>query len=182
VGPIGAYPAAQLEALASVREAFDLHGIAYWLFGGWAVDFHVGRVTRSHDDIDLAVWLSDREDVGAVLEAAGWRHVPEVGEAGYTVYECDGVRLEVAFLERGEADDVFTPLTDGRAPWPIGSFGDDLASLERVSEVRVVSLQSLKTDKGEARDDPRVAAKDRSDRATLEAECAPVDAVDLEGQ
>ena len=181
MGPIEADPAAQLDALASVRGAFDLYGIAYWLFGGWAVDFHVGRVTRSHDDIDLAVWLSDREDVGAVLEAAGWCHVPEVGEDGYTVYERDGVRLEVAFLERGEADDVFTPLTDGRAPWPLGSLGDDLASLEQVSEVRVVSLQSLKMEKAEVRDDPRVASKDRSDLATLEAD-AHVDGVDLEGQ
>jgi hypothetical protein len=30
------------------------HDIAYWLFGGWAVDFHAGQVTREHGDIDIA--------------------------------------------------------------------------------------------------------------------------------
>jgi hypothetical protein len=45
----------QLAALADVGERLGDGGFEYWLFGGWAVDFHLGTVTREHDDIDLAV-------------------------------------------------------------------------------------------------------------------------------
>jgi len=44
-----------LSALSRLDELFGQHGIEYWLFGGWAVDFHAGKVTRPHDDLDLAV-------------------------------------------------------------------------------------------------------------------------------
>ncbi|MDP9180072.1 MAG: hypothetical protein M3O61_20590, partial [Gemmatimonadota bacterium] len=49
----------QLSALAEVSASLQKAGIAYWLFGGWAVDFYVGSVTRLHDDVDLAVWFVD---------------------------------------------------------------------------------------------------------------------------
>jgi hypothetical protein len=44
----------QLSALSHLDELFGQHAIEYWLFGGWAVDFHAGKVTRPHDDLDLA--------------------------------------------------------------------------------------------------------------------------------
>ena len=86
----------QLSALSHLDELFGQHGIEYWLFGGWAVDFHAGKVTRPHDDLDLAVRSHDGERVRELLTAAGWRHTPE---EGYSVYELAGVRLEVAFLD-----------------------------------------------------------------------------------
>ena len=51
----------QLEALAEVGRLLERRRIEWWLFGGWAVDFRVGAVTRSHDDVDLAVWADDRD-------------------------------------------------------------------------------------------------------------------------
>jgi hypothetical protein len=38
--------AEQLVALARVHELLVRHRIEYWLFGGWAVDFHAGAITR----------------------------------------------------------------------------------------------------------------------------------------
>ena len=43
-------------------------GIAYWLFGGWAVDFYAGRITRPHVDVDIAVWLDDVPRIAALLD------------------------------------------------------------------------------------------------------------------
>jgi Aminoglycoside-2''-adenylyltransferase len=99
----------QLSALSHLDELFGQHGIEYWLFAGWAVDFHAGKVTRPHDDLDLAVWSRDGERIQELLTAADWRHTPE---EGYSVYELDDVRLEVAFLDHGE--------------WPPNSFEDDV--------------------------------------------------------
>jgi hypothetical protein len=152
----------QLTALARIDELLRDHAIEYWLFGGWAVDFHAGSITRAHHDLDLAVWLNDHARIAALLQAEGWAHAPEAGEDGYTAYERGSVRLELAFLARDESGDVWTPLRDGRAAWPDHAFGGDSAELLGV-RARVVSLRALIADKSEARDDPAVAAKDRAD-------------------
>jgi hypothetical protein len=140
----------QLAALSRIHRLFAERGVDYWLFGGWAVDFHAGAITRAHDDLDVAVWSRDTGRVRRVLTAAGWSYTPE--EEEYAVYEHSGVRLEVAPRDRGT--------------WPAGSFGDDTAELNGI-RARIVSLSSLRADKGEIRDDPGVAAKDRADSVTL---------------
>jgi hypothetical protein len=61
---------------------------------------------------------------------------------------------------------VYTPLREGRVAWPDGAFENDVAELRGV-RARVISLRALKDDKSETRDDPRIAAKDRADVATL---------------
>jgi hypothetical protein len=156
----------QIAALARIHQLFERHGIEYWLFGGWAVDFHAGSVTRSHDDLDLGVWLADYTRIAALLAADGWKHAPEEQDDGYTGYERDGVRLELAFLARAEDGQVYTPLKEGRSAWPDEAFADDVAELKGV-RARVITLHALRADKSETRDDPVVAAKGRADSEVL---------------
>ena len=156
----------QLAALARVHELLEGQGIEYWLFGGWAVDFHARSVTRPHADLDIAVWLKDLDRIGALLTADGWKHAPEKDEDGYTGYERGPVRLELAFLARSEDGQVYTPLREGRGAWPDEAFENDVAELGDV-RARVISLPALKADKSETRDDSIVAAKDRADSTTL---------------
>jgi len=156
----------QLAALVELDELLRRHAVDYWLFGGWAVDFHAGRVTREHGDIDVAVWADDRGRAAELLVDRGWVHRPEAGEDGYTCYERTGVRLEVAFLARDERGRVYTPLRDGRGEWPDGAFGDDVAEL-RGTHARVIGRGALIADKSAPRADPVTAAKDRADVASL---------------
>jgi hypothetical protein len=158
--------AEQLAALARLHELLTRQGIEYWLFGGWAVDFHVGSVTRVHADLDLAIWLRDHDRIAALLAADGWKHAPVENEDGYKGYERDAVRLELAFLERDAEATVYTPLRNGRAAWPPETFEDDVAELHGVC-ARIITLHALKAEKAETRDDASVAAKDRADSATL---------------
>ncbi len=158
--------AAQLGALSHVDELFARSGVEYWLFGGWAVDFHAGVITRPHDDIDVAIWRSDLHTISTLLEQDGWVHAAETNEDGYTGYERDGVRLELAFLARADDGVVYTPLRDGRGSWPDGAFENERKELRGVN-VRVLSRRALVADKSEVRDDPRVAAKDRADLTEL---------------
>jgi Aminoglycoside-2''-adenylyltransferase len=158
--------AEQLAALARIHELLEERGIDYWLFGGWAVDFHAGSVTRPHDDLDLAVWLKDHERIAELLGADGWKHAPEPGEDGYTGYERGAVRLELAFLARDETGQMYTPVQKGRGTWPDGAFENDVAELLGV-RARVMSVRALRADKSESHDDPAVAAKDRADLAAL---------------
>jgi aminoglycoside-2''-adenylyltransferase len=158
--------AEQLAALGRTHELLEGQGIEYWLFGGWAVDFHAGSVTRAHDDIDMAVCLKDHDRIDALLTADGWKHAPEEDEDGYTCYERGTVRLELAFLARSANGKVYTPLREGRAEWPDDAFENDVADLLGV-RAKVITLPALKADKSETRDDAVVAAKDRADVATL---------------
>ena len=156
----------QLAAIAELHHVLTQHQLPYWLFGGWAVDFHVGRVTREHADIDIAVWLADRTRLAALLSDAAWSHRPEVGEDGYTCYHRRGVRLEIAFLAQDANGHIYTPLEAGRGEWPQDSFGSAVAQLNGV-QACLVNRESLVTDKSVARADPETSAKDRADVANL---------------
>jgi hypothetical protein len=159
---------AQLRTIGWVHTVLSGQGIDYWLFGGWAVDFHARRVTRDHVDVDVCVWAADFDRVRGLLEGDGWRHAPEPGDDGYTGYERGDVRLELAILERDDGGTVFTPLRQGRGEWPAGSFGDDEAGLAGVV-ARVVGLTPLLEDKSGPRLDQVAADKDRADVAVLAA-------------
>jgi hypothetical protein len=170
----GPSQAEQLAALARIHAVLEREGIDYWLFGGWAVDFHAGAITREHADLDIAVWLHQSSRVAELLAAEGWEHAPEEGEDGSTSYARGSLRLEVAFLARADDGEIHTPLRDGRGEWPPDSFGDDVAELHGV-RARLVGLRSLKADKGRRHDDPAVAAKDSADSAVLERLTPPSD-------
>jgi aminoglycoside-2''-adenylyltransferase len=140
-------------------------GVDYRLFGGWAVDFHAGWVTRVHDDVDIAVWLADRDRIAELLARDGWTHAPEPDEDGGTGYKRDGVRLELTFLVL-EDGAVKIPLRAGRVAWPDAA-RDELVTLEGVT-ARVQPLDVLRRTKASPREDEGDATKDRADLATLE--------------
>jgi hypothetical protein len=154
--------ALQLAALAELGALLDRGGFENWLFGGWAVDFHVGAVTREHDDIDLAVWARDAEAVGSLLQEEGWRHEPEPGEDGGTGYTRGGIRVELTYLARDDAGRILVPLRDQNVLWSEEPFGNEVRELQGV-RVRVITLPVLRTGKSSPRDDPDEAAKDRAD-------------------
>ena len=158
----------QLAALAELHQLLERHGVAYWLFGGWAVDFHAGVVTRTHEDIDIAVWSQDATRLATLLGSQAWTHTPDANEDGYTCYERDGVRLEVAFLARDENGSIYTPLRSGRGEWPPETFGSDIVELLGAS-VHVIRLSALIADKMVLRDDPSVTAKDQADLVSLDS-------------
>jgi len=156
----------QLAALGRVARRFEGAGIDHWLFGGWAVDFYAGSITRAHDDVDLAIWLDDLPRIVGLLEADGWRHAPGEDEDGGTGYERDGVRLELTYLVRDDVGDVFIPLREGPSPWDRASFGNDERALSGVL-ARLITLPSLRSMKAWPRDEPADLAKDRADLEAL---------------
>jgi lincosamide nucleotidyltransferase A/C/D/E len=53
------------EEVAQVLDALDGSGVRHWVGGGWGVDVLVGRQTREHRDLDLAV---DADHLQACLQ------------------------------------------------------------------------------------------------------------------
>ncbi|WP_255510129.1 nucleotidyltransferase domain-containing protein [Micromonospora sp. AP08] len=71
----------QLDAIREVVELTGAATIAVWLRGGWAMDFHLGAVSRPHVDVDWYCW---RRDAGSL---ARWRPA-SAGGAGASTPGC----------------------------------------------------------------------------------------------
>jgi lincosamide nucleotidyltransferase A/C/D/E len=56
----------------------DLHaaGIPIWIDGGWCVDALIGRQTRDHEDVDIAIDRRDETRLRATLTS--WGYVQDV--------------------------------------------------------------------------------------------------------
>ena len=60
--------------LLDVLRVLDAAGIAVSIEGGWGVDALLGRQTRDHADVDLALERNDCEAAASALAARGYRH------------------------------------------------------------------------------------------------------------
>ena len=63
-----------LEVVGRLEQA----GVRFWLEGGWGVDALLGRSTRPHADLDLAVVEADCDAAQRALEPLDLRHDPTV--------------------------------------------------------------------------------------------------------
>ena len=69
------------EPLTPQQVAALLRGleIPWWIAGGWALDLYLGRQSRAHEDIEIAVFRGDLEKLRAHLR--GWElFIAEKGE------------------------------------------------------------------------------------------------------
>lgn len=89
---------AQLALLGEIGAALAARRIRFWLRGGWAVDFLLGRVGRPHADLDLVLWARHRRRAERALLDAGFR---PVREAPVQTDLCkDGQDVSLVFLTR----------------------------------------------------------------------------------
>ncbi|BDZ47681.1 nucleotidyltransferase domain-containing protein [Naasia aerilata] len=111
------------EAVA-VLEVLAVRGLGAWVAGGWAVDALVGRQTRDHGDLDLAVDAAQLPDVLAALAGAGLLLEVDELPARAVVAAGDGRRVDlhpVAFaadgsgVQRGHGGTEFSYAADGFA-------------------------------------------------------------------
>lgn len=61
-----------VDVLALLRD-FEREGFACWISGGWGIDALVGRQTRAHQDLDLAVDAAQLDAILAHLARRGYR-------------------------------------------------------------------------------------------------------------
>lgn len=155
----------QLGAISSLSSVLDQRGLDYWLFGGWAVDFWVGRVTRPHDDIDIAGWRRDYDEIRAALEGAGWEHTPTPTDLVGTRYRWRSAEVEFTFLNSDPEGKVVIPLADP-VVWSTEPLGDSRRELLDAG-CRVIPLELLRSGKSFAREGAAERAKDRADFEAL---------------
>jgi hypothetical protein len=108
--PLGS--AAALEGVANLMSTYRR---PWWIAGGWAIDLFVDRITRAHDDVDVAVLRKDQHALQRHL--AGWRLTKVV--AGTHEPWADGQQLRLPVHQvhgrRGheEVEFLFSDVTAG---------------------------------------------------------------------
>ena len=78
-----------------IAELLEANGIPLWLDGGWGVDALLGKQTRSHGDLDIAVQHKDISKLRKLLEARGYRDVPRDDTKDWNFVLGDGRGHEV---------------------------------------------------------------------------------------
>lgn len=131
----------QLHVIDELGGVLDRARIPYWLIGGWAMDFHVGRISRQHSDVDLAVHLGGRDSLLEVIRRQDFTAATGNDVAGVELFIGRGIRLEVTYLAVREDGCLCTPGHE-HWPYPAGSFGDERATLHGVG-VPVMSVAGL---------------------------------------
>lgn len=121
---------AQLRTIRRVVEVLASANIPVWLFGGWGLDTRIGRITRSHSDIEFWVRRSDAVESQDALVSAGAAALATQPPEESCEFVWHGVCFSTAYFDR-RADGTFSP--QGRwADWvfPPDSFDENPALLD----------------------------------------------------
>ena len=132
--------AQQRAMIAELASTLNASQVRYWLMGGWAVDAHLGRTTRQHSDIDLAVFVADRAGLVDALGTHGLVSAPGADPAS-EFFDGGPCRVEITYLAETTTGEVVTP---GFERWPYirGAFDATPVIVEGV-EVPVLSVEAL---------------------------------------
>jgi len=132
----------QLQIIREVRDALTAAGVGWWLFGGWAMDFHAGRITRDHSDIEIFVRRDDIRRAREALVVRGFAAPPGLYPEEAQPFLKGGQEIGLWFIVTDGDGRTFTPGRWAEWPWPAGSFDGPHARLGEL-EAPVMSLEGL---------------------------------------
>jgi hypothetical protein len=95
----------QLNVLREIDDICSSHGASFWLRGGWAIDFLLGKVTRIHSDLDLVSLQHHRSEIEQAMVKAGFRQMPV--SKFQTDFLKDGVDISFVFVEVSNEGRIF---------------------------------------------------------------------------
>ncbi|WP_138420834.1 nucleotidyltransferase domain-containing protein [Aquibacillus sediminis] len=106
----------QLKVLSEISAISEGLGIKFWLRGGWAIDFLLGKVTRLHDDIDLVMWVQHRERLENELLKKGYEKTKVKEEFCDRQSDfCKGnVEITFSYITRSDTGDL---ILNGLPEW-----------------------------------------------------------------
>ena len=161
----------QLQLIGDVTELLTARRVPHWLFGGWAVDFAVGHVTREHSDVEIIVWRRDLDAVHGLLAELGFdAHEREEWCVDYR-RSADGELLMVSLLAHNDAGQTITPGPFAGWPWPESAFQGPPGQLGDVAVPMITADEQARVKEfyfGAATGDPP-RRKDVEDIAVLKA-------------
>lgn len=136
--------AMEAENVVAIVDALDRAGVEAWVDGGWCVDALLGRVTRVHSDLDLALGAADLEVTCAALAPLGYRREPpSEGGADWNVILADasGRRIDIHAFRFDETGAAILGAPEQGSAYPAGA----LTGAGRIASrgVRCVAANSM---------------------------------------
>jgi hypothetical protein len=162
--------AAQLALIEELTALLSAAAVPHWLFGGWAVDFLVGAVTRRHADVEFVVWRYDLDRIAPLLAAHGYRSVPAAADE-VVAFDKRGHAVQFCVIERRADGGISTPGRFADWSWLPGSLSAPPGRLGALV-CPVISAESQLESKEHFSLHPAggpLRAKDRADIARLRA-------------
>ena len=81
-------------------------GIKVWVDGGWGVDALLGKQTRSHEDLDIAVEAKHVPKLREFLKVKGYKQCKEDSEWNFVLRDRNGSEIDVHSFNLGEEGNV----------------------------------------------------------------------------
>jgi len=161
-----------LRVIHRVLDVLSAADVPAWLFGGWGLDARIGRITRSHGDVEFWVERCHSDRSRAALVAAGSTALSTQPPEESCEFVCDGVDFSTAYFDR-RANGMFSQ-PDGRwSDWvfPPDSFGNVPGMLEGipVAAMSVAGMLAMKEQFPTLRNGRPWREKDIDDIAVLRA-------------
>ena len=97
-----------------IVDLLETRGVQAWLDGGWGVDALVGRQTRKHDDLDIAIVLAEADAVIAVLAGLGYQVHADEMPTRLDLRDAQDHRVDLHPLTFDQAGNGLQQLQDGR--------------------------------------------------------------------
>ena len=159
----------QIALIHEIADILASVNLRWWLFGGWAMDGHVGRITRTHNDIEFWVHRSQAALVRNVLGCHGFEALDTQPDEESIEFERGLVRFSSAFFTI--APDGYASPAGRWSDWrfPPGSFAEDAAPLggRLVPVMGVVGLLTMKEQFPTLRNGRSLREKDERDILVL---------------
>ncbi|MBV7331203.1 hypothetical protein KFU94_23795 [Chloroflexi bacterium TSY] len=97
----------QFALIREIDAIFRRVDLPFWLRGGWAIDFLLGQITRSHSDIDLVTWKRHSSQVRDLLTLADFAFDSDIGiQMDFTK---TGQEISIIFIGKNVSGQIFTP-------------------------------------------------------------------------
>lgn len=120
----------QFELIRKIAAVLAQGRLRAWLFGGWGLDAHIGRITRDHGDIEFWVGRESAHTAQSLLVRAGAMVMDTQPPAESTEYTWDGIWFSTAYFDI-RPDGGFFQAKGRFDDWifPAGSFPDEPVEL-----------------------------------------------------
>lgn len=119
----GSTARAEATDVREVLDALESAGVESWLDGGWGVDALLGEQTRTHQDIDLVVRVSDVATMRSALAGHGFTLVEGVPDSNFVLRDSGDREVDVHPVRFDEEGNGIYRMEDGN-DWiyPAGGF------------------------------------------------------------
>ena len=103
-------------------------GISMWIDGGWGVDALLGKQTRLHADLDIAIEQKDLKKAVELLEKQGYQNVPRDDTSPWNFVLGDSKNHEIDFhviVIDDKGNGIYGPPRCAHPEYPVQSPTED---------------------------------------------------------